>query len=78
MEHEQLIKMAFIHYLIFLSLSPLSHTSWIVFSFLYWANIHSKICYLLVELWFNGIRMRIHTVNKIKTKRFKSLRFPFT
>ena len=50
MEHEQLIKMAFIHYLIFLSLSPLSRTSWILFSLFYQVSIHSKICYLLVEL----------------------------
>ena len=78
MEHEQLIKMAFIHYLIFLSLSPLVHTSWIAFSLFYQASVHSKICYLLVGLWFNGIGVRIQAVNKIKTKRFKSLRFPFT
>ena len=57
--------MAFIHYLIFLSLSPLVHTSWIAFSLFYQASVHSKICYLLVKLWFNGTSVRIR-VNKIQ------------
>ena len=66
--------MAFIHYLIFLSLSPLSHTSWIVFSFLHQTNVHSKICYFLVELWFNGIGVRIQAVNKLKKQNASSRR----
>ena len=71
MEREQWINMTFIHYLIFLSLNSLSHTSWIAFSLFYQASVHSKICYLLVELWFNGICVRIHTVNKIKNKTLR-------
>jgi len=45
-----------------------------LFSLFYQASIHSKICHLLVELWFNEIGVRIQAVNKLKKQNASSRR----